>query len=133
MDPDAFPNSLEYWGPTGLVWFRNVQLRWTPVQGDGNLTLALERPARAAIRASTPTALSCRTSRHDFRCRTSRAPTNTSQKWGYVRAAGLLRLIKWDDNLDDAFDLSGDATGWGINLSSNLKPTETMSMGESFM
>ena len=29
--------------------------------------------------------------------------------------------MKWDDVLDDQFDLSGDATGWGINLSSNLK------------
>ena len=33
----------------------------------------------------------------------------------------MLRVIKWDDNLDDRFDLSGDATGWGLNLSSNLK------------
>ena len=27
MDPDVFPNSLEYWGPTGMVFFRNVQVR----------------------------------------------------------------------------------------------------------
>ena len=33
----------------------------------------------------------------------------------------MLRQIKWDDVLDDQFDLSGDATGWGMNLSSNLK------------
>ena len=33
MDPDVFPNSLEYWGPTGMVFFRNVQVRWMPVQG----------------------------------------------------------------------------------------------------
>ena len=32
----------------------------------------------------------------------------------------MLRAIKWDDMLDDQFDLSGDATGWGLNLSSNL-------------
>ena len=32
----------------------------------------------------------------------------------------MLRAIKWDDVLDDQFDLSGDATGWGLNLSSNL-------------
>ncbi len=30
-DPDVFPNSLEYWGPTGMVLFRNVQLRWMPI------------------------------------------------------------------------------------------------------
>src|SRR4029079_15812139 len=44
MDPDVFPNSLEYWGPTGMVFFRNVQLRWMPIRGDNSLTLALERP-----------------------------------------------------------------------------------------
>ena len=33
MDPDVFPNSLEYWGPTGMVFFRNVQVRWMPVTG----------------------------------------------------------------------------------------------------
>src|SRR4029078_4332070 len=32
MDPDVFPNSIEYWGPTGMVFFRNVQLRWAPRQ-----------------------------------------------------------------------------------------------------
>src|SRR5262245_23039691 len=32
MDPDVFPNSVEYWGPTGMVFFRNVQFRWIPVQ-----------------------------------------------------------------------------------------------------
>jgi DcaP outer membrane protein len=37
MDPDVFPNSVEYWGPTGMVFFRNVQARWTPWQdGDSN-------------------------------------------------------------------------------------------------
>jgi hypothetical protein len=42
------------------------------------------------------------------------------QKWGYVRVAGQLREIKWDDVLEDQFDLSGSATGWGINASSNV-------------
>src|SRR5689334_16143802 len=44
-DTDAFPNTFEYWGPNGLVWFRNVQLRWMPFKGGRNeLTLAIERP-----------------------------------------------------------------------------------------
>ncbi len=33
-DPDVFPNSLEYWGPTGMVLFRNVQVRWTPISDE---------------------------------------------------------------------------------------------------
>src|SRR6202007_3078282 len=43
-DVDAFPNSFEYWGPNGLVWFRNVQFRWMPLQGRNALTIGLERP-----------------------------------------------------------------------------------------
>jgi len=26
MDIDVFPNSLEYWGPNGMIFFRNVQV-----------------------------------------------------------------------------------------------------------
>jgi hypothetical protein len=31
MDIDVFPNSLEYWGPSGMVFFRNIQVRWMPI------------------------------------------------------------------------------------------------------
>jgi hypothetical protein len=41
--------------------------------------------------------------------------------WGYVEVAGIVRYIKWDDVIDDEFDLSGEAVGWGVNLSTNLK------------
>ncbi len=44
MDPDVFPNSIEYWGPSGMVFFRNVQLRYMPMQGKNELFVALERP-----------------------------------------------------------------------------------------
>ncbi len=32
-----------------------------------------------------------------------------------------MRWIKWDDLLRDQFDLEGNETGWGVNLSSNIK------------
>src|SRR5712675_2869467 len=45
MDPNVFPNSLEYWGPNGMVFFRNVQVRWMPIRKkSGSVTIALERP-----------------------------------------------------------------------------------------
>jgi hypothetical protein len=43
------------------------------------------------------------------------------RKWGYVELAGIVRRIEWQDQGTDPFDLSGNATGWGVNLSSNLK------------
>jgi hypothetical protein len=41
-----------------------------------------------------------------------------------VRVAGMLREIKWDDLLQDQFELSGHGTGWGLNFSSNLNATK---------
>ena len=29
MDGDLFPNTIDYWGPAGMVFLRNPQLRWT--------------------------------------------------------------------------------------------------------
>jgi hypothetical protein len=43
-----------------------------------------------------------------------------TREWGYVELAGLLRRIKWVDQGADAYDLGGEATGWGLNLSSRL-------------
>jgi len=48
MDIDVFPNTVEYWGPTGMAFFRNVQVRYMPIQGDSRLTIALERPGASA-------------------------------------------------------------------------------------
>ena len=30
MDVDVFPNTLDYWGPNGMLFFRNVQVFWMP-------------------------------------------------------------------------------------------------------
>jgi len=72
MDIDVFPNSLEYWGPNGMVFFRNVQVRWMPIRSSRtDLTFALERPARAPIRASMPTVSKVwGASNHDSTCPT---------------------------------------------------------------
>jgi DcaP outer membrane protein len=121
MDPDVFPNSLEYWGPTGMVFFRNVQVRWMPVKGEQSLTLALERPGASGDQGVFADRIELQNVNARFPLPDFSGAYKYTQDWGYVRAAGMLRLIKWDDVLDDQFDLSGDATGWGINLSSNLK------------
>ncbi len=40
MDIDVFPNSFEYWGPNGMVFFRNIQVRWMPIKGDTRLNFS---------------------------------------------------------------------------------------------
>jgi hypothetical protein len=120
MDIDVFPNSLEYWGPTGMVFFRNVQVRWMPIKGDTRLTLALERPGASGDQGVYSNRVELQNIRARFPLPDFSGEYRRAFKRGYVEAAGMLRLIKWDDVLEDQFDLSGDATGWGINLSSNI-------------
>jgi DcaP outer membrane protein len=121
-DVDAFPNSIEYWGPTGLAWYRNVQVRWTPVADEkSNLMFALERTGGSADQGPYAGRVELQNVTPRFPMPDISAAYKSTQKWGYLRAAGQLRVIKWDDMNTDALDLSGSATGWGLNLSTNLK------------
>ena len=134
MDIDTFPNSLEYWGPTGMPLFRNVQVRWMPIKGDSFLTVALERPGASGDQGVYADRVELSGIRARFPMPDISAEYRRAATWGYVEAAGILRLIKWDDVNDDGLDLSGDATGWGINLTSNLKPSasDTVRLGFVF-
>ena len=122
MDPDVFPNSIEYWGPNGMVFFRNVQLRWTPWQsGDSNFMIALERPGASGDQGSYSDRVELQDVNARFPLPDLSMHYRMARDWGHVQVGGIVRQIKWDDLNDDAFELSGDATGWGINLSSNIK------------
>jgi hypothetical protein len=123
MDPDVFPNSIEYWGPNGMVFFRNVQLRWTPWSDSAgySFAVALERPGASADQGEFASRIELQNILGRFPAPDITAHYRHARDWGHVQVAGIVRWMRWDDILDDAFDLSGGATGWGINVSSNLK------------
>ncbi len=121
MDVDVFPNTLEYWGPSGMVFFRNVQLRWMPIQGDTRMTIALERPGASGDAGTYGSRVELSDIAARFPVPDVSAEYRVGRPWGYVEVAGIVRRIEWEDLGTDSLDLAGDATGWGINLSSNLK------------
>jgi hypothetical protein len=121
MDPDVFPNSLEYWGPTGMVFFRNVQFRYMPIANNPDIVLAIERPGASADQGLLANRIELQGVTGRFPLPDVSGAYKIGRKWGYARAAFLLGEMKWDDNNTDQFNLSGSATRWGINLSSNLK------------
>ncbi|NVB83644.1 MAG: hypothetical protein HOV81_35045 [Kofleriaceae bacterium] len=121
MDIDVFPNSLEYWGPNGMVFFRNVQLAWMPVQGDSRVTVALERPGASPDTGKYTGRIELENIVSRFPAPDISAEGRLGGKWGYVEVAGIARWITWDD-LDPALPrLDGSAFGWGVNVSSNIK------------
>jgi hypothetical protein len=122
MDPDVFPNSIEYWGPNGMVFFRNVQFRWTPwSDGDSRLAFALERPGASGDGGKFEDRVELSGITSDFDLPDLTGHYRWAQDWGHVQVAGILRQIEWNDNLADQYDLSGSESGWGINLSTNYK------------
>ena len=122
MDIDVFPNSIEYWGPSGMVFFRNVQLRWTPwSNGDSRFAVALERPGASADQGQYAGRIELQDVKGRFPLPDLSAHFRKAGDFGHVQLSGILRQIKWDDLNGDAVDLSGKATGWGLHLSSSLK------------
>ena len=121
MDIDVFPNTVEYWGPPGMAFFRNVQVRWMPIKGDTRLTVALERPGASADQGDYAGRIELQDVRPKFPLPDLSAEYRLGRPWGYVELAGIVRRMEWEDLNGDQFDLSGDALGWGLNLSSNLK------------
>ena len=124
MDIDVFPNSIEYWGPNGMVFFRNVQVRWMPLQGKNQVTVALERPGASGdpgVLVSNP-ALDLTEVRGRFPYPDLSGHYRMNRNWGHLQIAGIVRKMKWDDvNPVTPGNLSGSATGWGVNASSNIK------------
>jgi len=119
MDIDVFPNTLEYWGPNGMAFFRNVQIRYMPIQGDTRATIALERPGASADAGVNEDIVGgnvhARFPVPDLSAEYRKAITK-----GYVEVAGILRDISWQDLGPGPTDLSGSVLGWGITGSSNL-------------
>jgi hypothetical protein len=120
MDIDVFPNSVEYWGPTGMAFFRNVQVRYMPIQGASRLTFALERPGASADQGMYAGRVELQNVKARFPAPDFSAEYRHAGKWGYVELAGIARYMEWEDMDATNPDLSGDALGWGVNLSTNL-------------
>jgi hypothetical protein len=121
MDADVFPNSIEYWGPNGMAFYRNVQVRWMPIQGDTRVTFAAERPGATGDAGPAQ-------ERVDLMTIVGRYPVpdlSGELRWagsrGYVKLSGVLRYITWDDLTNDAVDLSGQQVAWGGSVSSTVK------------
>jgi hypothetical protein len=122
MDIDVFPNTVEYWGPPGMAFFRNVQVRYMPIQGDTRMTIALERPGASADQGPYSDKLAeLGDVKPNLGLPDLSAEYRLGQSWGYVELAGIVRQIKWKDLDTIGPDLSGDAIGYGLNLSTNIK------------
>ena len=124
MDGDIFPNVVDYWGPTGMVFVRNPQLRWTFVNNGGfEAAVALEHPSDdidpGRIRLIDENVASNIQSNEELPDLT--AAVRYGGNWGHVRLAGILRKIGFETRGTEGNEPSGHETGWGLNATSAIK------------
>ena len=121
MDADAFPNTLEYWGPTGMVFFRNIQVRYTPLMDSKNtLAIALERPGGSGD-GGVYTSVDLSYVKPQFNAPDFTASYKYNDKWGYLKLAGIVRSMKWKNvSGTDQILNDGSAVGWGGNLTTGI-------------
>jgi hypothetical protein len=118
MDDDFWPTIIDYWGPAGMVFYRNVQIRYTPITGQHTFAIAVERPATDLDPTGAPVPVA------DVAPR-SMLPDFTAQyrlagDWGYFQAAGILRWLGYDTP-GQATQTKGNAIGWGLHGSSQIR------------
>ena len=117
MDDEFWPTIIDYWGPAGMVFYRNVQIRYTPISGEHTFAVALERPATDLDPTGAPVPI-------DTVAPRSLLPDLTAQyrfagDWGYVQLAGILRWLGYDTP-GQAVQTTGSTVGWGLHASSQV-------------
>ena len=132
MDGDIFPNVIDYWGPAGMVFLRNPQIRWTPINGANSFAVAIEQPSNdidsGKVREIDPGL--AESLQGDEKYPDLTAQFRMNRDWGHLQFAGILRDIGYDTaNNVPPFDNtgnnpSGSETGWGLDLTGTYKTTD---------
>jgi len=136
MDIDIFPNTIDYWGPTGMVFYRNKQARYTfPMGGDDEFSVTLEDPSTALsvgqfrdtnncnlpnpapdCESVDSTAEEVFQSYNDLPDLAARYRNNGD--FGHYQVAGIVRKLGYERLDTGSKDYE---VGWGVNTSAGLK------------
>jgi hypothetical protein len=123
MDIDIFPNVIDYWGPTGMVFYRNVQIRYTPWKNENSyFAIAIERPGNdvdaGQIRELDPNIGPNITASEELPDFTAHYRYNAD--WGHFQIAGILRSVGFETQGTVDNEPKGEELGWGIDLTGHV-------------
>ena len=123
MNADSFPNVIDYWGPSGMVFVRNPQIRYAPYESaDGvKLAFSLESPYAAIDTGKANLIDPDLNVRSHTRWPDLAARVSVERNWGQVQLAGLVRSLGYEAKSGTGVERDGTRTGWGVNLSGWVK------------
>jgi hypothetical protein len=123
MDIDVFPNVIDYWGPPGMVFFRNVQVRWTAYRtANDSIAVAIERPGNDVdpgnireIQGYENATVNPDQTLPDFTGQYRHDDT-----WGHYQLGVIFRKVGFEYSLAGEPFQKGHQTGWGLDLSTAI-------------
>ena len=135
MDIDIFPNTIDYWGPTGMVFYRNQQIRYSFDLGEDEFSISIEDPDTALtvgkfrdldlcdVPDADPDCESIESTVGDLFQAHNDLPDFTMRyrnngDFGHYQVAGMVRKLGFE-RLDTGE--KDHEVGWGINTSAGLK------------
>ena len=135
MDIDIFPNTIDYWGPTGMVFYRNRQIRYSFPMAEDEFSITLEDPDTALtvgkyrdtdtcdLPNAAPDCVSTdSTAAEDFNSHNDLPALalryRNNGDFGHFQVAGIVRKLGYEQ-LSTGKDQS--ELGWGINTSAGIK------------
>jgi len=121
MDGDVFPNTIDYWGPSGMVFYRNVQIRLTPWRTENShFAIAIERPGNDIDSGNLRLipGLEGVEVENDEELPDLTVQYRYGGDWGHVQLGGILRKVGYELRAEDSDDdwTQGSETGWGLNV-----------------
>lgn len=135
MDIDIFPNTIDYWGPVGMVFYRNKQARYTFPMGEDEFSISIEDPGTALtvgrfrdtdncdLPSAPPDCASTGSTADELFQSYNDVPDFAARyrdngDFGHYQMAGILRKLGYErldtGNQDEEY-------GWGINASAGIK------------
>ena len=134
MDIDIFPNTIDYWGPTGMVFYRNQQARYSFPMGEDEFSISIEDPDTAltvgrfrdtdacdlpnspadcdSVESTAGDLLQSHNDLPDFSVR-----YRNNGDFGHYQVAGIFRKLGFE-RLDTGN--TDEEWGWGVNTSAGI-------------
>jgi hypothetical protein len=123
MDIDMFPNVIDYWGPCGMVFLRNPQIRWQPIRGPLYFAVALENPTNdidpGQLRDLDPSFGEKVTA--DTLVPDLTSHVRWSGDWGHLQIAGIGRWLGYETPGNRNSEPNDRLLGWGADVTFALK------------
>jgi hypothetical protein len=133
MNINVFPNTIDYWGPSGMTFIRNPQVRYTTKMGEASsLAVSLEAPGSAI----DPGKASLADPNLNVRARTKLPDVigrwAMERSWGELQVAALLRNISFETVGTPDNEPSGSKTGGGLSVNGyyNIGKTKNRVTGQ---